>query len=456
MIVKWSKIILFMSVIVLSFWIIAYTNWASTETDAAISRLYKNWLTKHNNKTKFWSNRTIRRDEAAKFFVLFAKLIWKTSYTKGESQCKFYDTNDSRSDLKEIVKESCKLWLINWSKNKFNPKSPISNSQAIAILIRLIDWKQNEPSWNARADGYYEKADELWLLDWLSLNNRTSNISRGNLAILIYRASNLNNDTDANSDIQKTSGKTDLIINWLTLDEDEDGYWYHIFTIKNIWEKPYTFKSTDYIYCWNTTRTMSREYLTKLWTIKENESKTLKEKFLQIYLLEKWSKYKNWWNFTESCTLVISEDNDTENNKYSFDWKIYYDLTTKDDIKNLPDLTIENVNIQPQEWFWQNNRTYNIILKIKNIWNWIAYMNEAKQLEAVCSWAPYRWDEAPTLTKKIIDKTLNQNDSFDIVMSTSLYWWDFCYLYYDWLEEGSWWNNRFSFEKTTYETVTSQ
>jgi hypothetical protein len=37
--------------------------------------MYKQWFTKHNNPQDFKYNRALRRDEAAKFFVSYAKNI---------------------------------------------------------------------------------------------------------------------------------------------------------------------------------------------------------------------------------------------------------------------------------------------------------------------------------------------------------------------------------------------
>ena len=92
--------------------LVCFSSFASADTvDDAISWMYDNGLTIHNNKTDFNATRGLRRDEAAKFFVNFATLLGKTTYVKTTSQCTFSDINTSRSDLKDIVIESCRLGL---------------------------------------------------------------------------------------------------------------------------------------------------------------------------------------------------------------------------------------------------------------------------------------------------------------------------------------------------------
>jgi hypothetical protein len=71
--------------------------------------------------------------------VKFSKLLEKDTYVKTDTQCKFSDTNNSWSDLKDIVIESCKLGLFQGSKGKFSPKNQLTNAQAIAIIIRIIE-----------------------------------------------------------------------------------------------------------------------------------------------------------------------------------------------------------------------------------------------------------------------------------------------------------------------------
>lgn len=161
--------------------------------DDAINRMYNNWLTIHNNKKDFQSDRWLRRDEAAKFFVKFAKLIGKTDYVKTVDQCEFSDINDSWSDLKNIVIESCRLWLFQGNKGKFNPKTQLTNAQAITVLVRLVIGNQSEVWLSHRADNYYSKAITFGVLLDDAMFSRDSIVIRGNVGSLIYNTNNANN-----------------------------------------------------------------------------------------------------------------------------------------------------------------------------------------------------------------------------------------------------------------------
>ncbi len=163
--------------------------------DDSISWMYDNELTIHQSQNTFNANKSIRRDEAAKFFVKFAKKLNKTTYIKNYNQCIFSDINNSWSDLQDIVVESCMLWLFQWNRWKFYPQNQITNAEAITVLIRLIYWFQNEIWVNHRSDNYYKKANELNILQNVYMDNKNTIASRGNVWIIIYNANNIFNCT---------------------------------------------------------------------------------------------------------------------------------------------------------------------------------------------------------------------------------------------------------------------
>jgi hypothetical protein len=112
--------------------------------DNAITWAYTKKLTIYLNADGFKPENNIRRDEAAKFFVNFAKLVGKTSYTLNVNQCQFSDINKTRTDLREIVVESCRLGIFKGSNGKFNPTGNLTNAEAVAVLMRIIDGYQEE------------------------------------------------------------------------------------------------------------------------------------------------------------------------------------------------------------------------------------------------------------------------------------------------------------------------
>lgn len=156
--------------------------------DDAVSWAYTNNLTIHKTSKDFKVDQNIRRDEAAKFFVNFAKLVGKNIYVKTDSECKFSDIDQSWSDLKNVVVEACKLWIFQWSKGKFNPSGFLTQEQAVAVLIRIIDGYSPE-IWGKWSDLYYSRLQKLDLEKWFNPSSyRNQFINRWYVINIIYNA----------------------------------------------------------------------------------------------------------------------------------------------------------------------------------------------------------------------------------------------------------------------------
>lgn len=159
------------------------------ELDEAISWMFTNWLTIFNNKSDFMYQNWLRRDEAAKFFVNYAKeVIWLTP-DYSNSDCIFDDLDEARDDLKDIVIESCQLGLFQWSNWKFMPTEWLTNAQTITVFMRLLEWKKDE-TWSHYANEYFKSANNLWLLNRTPLEvkeNFDKFVSRWSVAKMLYR-----------------------------------------------------------------------------------------------------------------------------------------------------------------------------------------------------------------------------------------------------------------------------
>ena len=252
--------------------VLCLSSFASADkVDDAISWMYDNGLTIHNNKIDFMANRWLRRDEAAKFYVNFSKLLGKTTYVKTTNQCVFSDINDSRFDLKDIVVESCRLWLFQGSKGKFSPKSQLTNAQAITVLVRLLAGNQSEVWLTHRANNYYTKANELGILQSVSMNSKDSIATRGNVWVIIYNGDNLQNNI---STLQKT--KPDLVLSSVVINNSRpapkvgDSKIYANFTIKNIGKAISFSSTTKWIFSCTNNWIEIFKYEIKNWYIKEN------------------------------------------------------------------------------------------------------------------------------------------------------------------------------------------
>jgi hypothetical protein len=120
--------------------------WSTTSAisllDNAITWAYTKKLTIYIDSSDFKPDNSIRRDEAAKFFVNFAKLS-EITYRDG-TLCQFSDLNKAWPDLKDVIVKSCAFGFFKGTNNMFNPTGNLTNAEAIAVLIRIVSGYQSE------------------------------------------------------------------------------------------------------------------------------------------------------------------------------------------------------------------------------------------------------------------------------------------------------------------------
>lgn len=154
----------------------------------AISWLYINWLTTYGTVAEFMPDDYLTREQASKFFVLFAKKILKKSVDTKKS-VSLSDLTKADKTLQSHIKEANQLWLFNGVKWKFLPFNKLTRAQTLAVIIRSVNWKQDE-TWTKWYDKYYNIANNYWILEWLSFDYTTLdsiNIKRSEVAMLLYR-----------------------------------------------------------------------------------------------------------------------------------------------------------------------------------------------------------------------------------------------------------------------------
>lgn len=184
------KKIIFLSILSLiacdiSLWVQA----KETNIEEVISRMYNNWLSDYWNIPTFKPEKNIRRDEVAKFITIFADTILDQQWEETPTCYTFTDIPE-KNNLKNYIIQSCELWYMKWKNNKFTPSDNLTNEQAIAIIIRTHEWILEEPI-HDRSKNYYNKAQELKILDWLNISNKKQAITRGEFATLLYKTSQL-------------------------------------------------------------------------------------------------------------------------------------------------------------------------------------------------------------------------------------------------------------------------
>ena len=186
---------------------------AESQLNTAISWMNSNWLTKFTNAITFMSTKNLRRDEATKFFVQYAtEIVWLTPDIS-KTSCNFNDLNNARPDLKDLIKESCQLDLFQWNNGQFMPNEALTNAQAITVLIRMIDGKKDETQWHF-AQAYFEKAQELGIMNWLTLNSTTNFdklTTRWEVGILLYNTSKINKRVNEIQITNTNNENTDIV-----------------------------------------------------------------------------------------------------------------------------------------------------------------------------------------------------------------------------------------------------
>ena len=222
---------------------------ANSQLNEAISWMHENGLTKFNNAQDFMSDKSLRRDEAAKFFVQYAKeTLWNVADTS-KSNCDFMDLNEARPDLKGLIKESCQLWLFQWSHGNFMPTQPLTNAQAITVLIRMIDWKKDETEGHF-AQKYFEKAEDINIMEWLYLSDSDhfdQLATRWEVWILIFNSAHMNDSNHTDTIIDQEEAR-ETIINWEWTTISEAIYfkkWLHKFKLSHNWESNFIVNLID-------------------------------------------------------------------------------------------------------------------------------------------------------------------------------------------------------------------
>lgn len=169
---------------------ITTTNTANELSDA-ILWMYNNWLTNYNTVSDFNGDDYLTREQASKFFVLFSKKILGKSVDTSKS-VSLSDLKKANKTLQTHIKEAAQLWLFNW-KGKFLPFNKLTIAQTIAVIVRSMDGPQNE-KWSKWYSEYYTIANDKGLLNglWFDYSILDSvNIKRKEVAVMLYRASNL-------------------------------------------------------------------------------------------------------------------------------------------------------------------------------------------------------------------------------------------------------------------------
>ena len=152
------------------------------ELKNSIRFLTNQWFTKANNPDEFKYNKTIIRDEAAKFFVMYANLFNKNIIINSDDKCRFSDLGEASVNLRSYVINACRYWLLTWENWKFKPWDKLTNAQVINTFMKIY--------WTNYSAKYFIESNKNTLLDWMIMwkeKNLEKKATRWEIAILLYR-----------------------------------------------------------------------------------------------------------------------------------------------------------------------------------------------------------------------------------------------------------------------------
>jgi C1A family cysteine protease len=158
--------------------------------------MYENGLTSKQTLKDFKPNESLTREQAAKFFSMFATRIYNKEI-ETTSPCLLYDITTADKTLVQDIQQACALEIMKGNKNKFSPKKKITYAEAITTIIRIMYGKMDEPQ-NAYYTNYYNKAKEIWIIGNVKIKN---NIRRGDIALIMYKASLLKETTENKTEV---------------------------------------------------------------------------------------------------------------------------------------------------------------------------------------------------------------------------------------------------------------
>jgi len=157
----------------------------------AISFIHGEGITRFGTVETFGADRNIRRDEVATMFARTYKIFVSDSVPALPARCSFEDLDQAHNDLVWIVRESCALWLFQWSNGRFLPRSTFTNAQALTVLVRMVAGQEPETGGTHWAQAYWITARQFGLTQGLAADNRTNldqPITRGDVAKMLEAA----------------------------------------------------------------------------------------------------------------------------------------------------------------------------------------------------------------------------------------------------------------------------
>lgn len=152
-------------VLLLLVWFVLVWN-VSAINQFDINRMREYWLTKYGTVSEFWPFCTIQRGEAAKFVVSRSRSTgWESAILQWIPSCDFQDTYWYDFTLEPYIQYACEYWIIKWFNWRYLPRNTMTQAEALAMSIRLVDGIQDETRSPWRRS-YYELWQKYWIIQY--------------------------------------------------------------------------------------------------------------------------------------------------------------------------------------------------------------------------------------------------------------------------------------------------
>ena len=157
---------------------------------SAIAWMHANGLTMYDNTWDYRWHDFLTREEASKIIGQAYSVLEYSDVAKNTS-CTFSDSETFNPTLAPHIAKVCKRWLFKWANGKFMAQNTLTKAQATAVLMRMFEWKMSYEQQSPWREQYYEKWKIIWLTNVEDINEFDHELTRYEIALMIYRLKNI-------------------------------------------------------------------------------------------------------------------------------------------------------------------------------------------------------------------------------------------------------------------------
>jgi len=159
------------------------------DLDQVVNRMYQQGFTIHSSKEAFGWQKTITRQEMAKFIVMLWLQLNMQRWANPD--CGFKDIYQADKTLIPYIITACNMWLMKWSNGSARPTDPMTKAEVITTVMRTI---RNDITTNAepRYKNYYNTA-KAYGITADSMENMNNTATREAVARFLFRANKFKN-----------------------------------------------------------------------------------------------------------------------------------------------------------------------------------------------------------------------------------------------------------------------